>query len=368
MIEREKIEFMNMDLYKILGVADKNASIDQIKIAYRKLACKLHPDKNLDKLRAHTNFILLQKVYKILSNESFRNVYDAYTSLFELESNLEKEIELAVIALQGRKKDRDKWIQKIDEWLQVLIEWIKENVNKGTSELKKIIQELDKQNLNHHQERQEWDIKRSRWSEEGLEETGSKTKPQETEPDAGNEETHKENSYEYGGNKKKYEEKGKNYEHDEKYEEKGKNYEQDEENEKRKLESELKVLRLKIKICRGEMNKIRIKNSDSQSKNIKIKRDMDKLMENIQKCQPDPDPNTLVHENADKQKTIHRLEKRIAEYDEEEHKWFCELIASLGDLKQRLAERRKNTHEWNNGDSEFGLKVQFSIKFEMLAL
>jgi len=354
MIEREKIEFMTMDLYKILGVADKKASINQIKIAYRKLACKLHPDKNIDKLRAHTNFILLQKVYKILSNESFRNVYDAYMSLFELESNLEKEIERAVIALQGRKKDKDEWIKMIDEWLKVLIEWIRENENKGTSELQKIIQELDKQNLNHHRERQEWAVKRSRWGEEALDVTGSKTKPQdETKPDAGNEETHKENRYQYGENKKEYEEKGKNYE-------------QDEENEKRKLENELIKLSRKIEICREEMNKIRIKNSCLQSKSIKIKRNMDKLMENIQKCQPDPDPNTLVHENAEKLKTIHRLEKRIAEFDEEEHKWFCELITSLGELKQRLAERRKNTHEWNNG--EFGLKVEFSIKFEVLAI
>lgn len=63
-----------MNLYKILGV-DKNASIDQIKKAYYKLAKQYHPDRCDDK-DATMKFQEIQAAYEILSNSEQREKYN----------------------------------------------------------------------------------------------------------------------------------------------------------------------------------------------------------------------------------------------------------------------------------------------------
>ncbi len=64
------------DYYKILGV-DRNATEDEIKEAYRKLALKYHPDINKSK-EAEEKFKEINEAYAVLSDSEKRRQYDAY--------------------------------------------------------------------------------------------------------------------------------------------------------------------------------------------------------------------------------------------------------------------------------------------------
>ncbi|QRR01792.1 molecular chaperone DnaJ [Dyadobacter sandarakinus] len=65
------------DYYEVLGV-DRNASADEIKKAYRKLAIKFHPDKNPDDPTAEDKFKEAAEAYSILSDENKRQRYNQY--------------------------------------------------------------------------------------------------------------------------------------------------------------------------------------------------------------------------------------------------------------------------------------------------
>ncbi len=66
-----------IDYYKTLGV-EKNATQDEIKKAYRKLARKYHPDLNADDPSAKDKFQAINEANEVLSDPEKRKKYDAY--------------------------------------------------------------------------------------------------------------------------------------------------------------------------------------------------------------------------------------------------------------------------------------------------
>ncbi|XP_072395606.1 dnaJ protein homolog 1-like [Diabrotica undecimpunctata] len=67
---------MGREYYKILGIS-KNATDDEIKKAYRKLALQYHPDKNKSP-EAEERFKEVAEAYEVLSDKKKRDIYDAY--------------------------------------------------------------------------------------------------------------------------------------------------------------------------------------------------------------------------------------------------------------------------------------------------
>ena len=69
---------MGVDYYNILNMG-KNASDDDLKKAYRKLAMKWHPDKNPNnKKEAEAKFKQISEAYDVLSDQQKCAIYDQY--------------------------------------------------------------------------------------------------------------------------------------------------------------------------------------------------------------------------------------------------------------------------------------------------
>src|ERR1700748_641357 len=74
-------DWLENDYYKALRV-EKSADAATIKKAYRKLAVKLHPDKNPGDASAEAKFKEVSEAYDMLSDADKRKEYDEARALF----------------------------------------------------------------------------------------------------------------------------------------------------------------------------------------------------------------------------------------------------------------------------------------------
>src|SRR5215813_6068600 len=78
-----------IDYYKVLGL-DKNASQEDIKKTYRKLARKHHPDLNPESKEAHKKFQQINEANEVLSDPEKRKKYDQYGKDWQHAEHFEK--------------------------------------------------------------------------------------------------------------------------------------------------------------------------------------------------------------------------------------------------------------------------------------
>lgn len=78
-----------IDYYKVLGL-DKNATTDDIKKAYRKLARQHHPDLNPNDKEANKKFQQINEANEVLSDEEKRKKYDQYGENWKHSEEYEK--------------------------------------------------------------------------------------------------------------------------------------------------------------------------------------------------------------------------------------------------------------------------------------
>lgn len=90
-----------IDYYKVLGLA-KDATADEIKKAYRKLARKYHPDLNPDDENAKKQFQQINEAHEVLSDPEKRKKYDQYGKNWQQSEAYEKAAQARQNAGQSR--------------------------------------------------------------------------------------------------------------------------------------------------------------------------------------------------------------------------------------------------------------------------
>ena len=89
---------MMKDHYQTLGIKS-NATAEELKVSYRKLVVKFHPDKNPGDHFSEERFLEIQEAYNILSNAKKRKMFDLFRDnlLYEETNYIRKDDEESIV-------------------------------------------------------------------------------------------------------------------------------------------------------------------------------------------------------------------------------------------------------------------------------
>ncbi|WP_318165955.1 DnaJ C-terminal domain-containing protein [Candidatus Shikimatogenerans bostrichidophilus] len=137
------------DYYKILGVY-KNASLNEIKQAYRKLAIKYHPDKNPNNKIAEEKFKEAAEAYSVLSDPNKKKRYDSnrnnntyteyseYTNMDDIFSNFGDIFSESFESFTDFNFTRKKYNKIKGSNLRINLKVTLEEINKGVEKIIKV--------------------------------------------------------------------------------------------------------------------------------------------------------------------------------------------------------------------------------------